>query len=153
MGCRIDSRGFSLAEVLLAMALSAVAVLTLIALSLSALRSERKSSDSLVGQLVADEAIERLVYDAQANSAHPIWGADDSVNAYAVETIVSSETNFTLVTYARDVDSATFTPRKLKRIEVVSHWWGSESNAKGRSGMGKLEAHAIRLVREQIYAP
>ena len=133
---------------ILALALATVAVLTLVALSLSALRAERKSSDTLVGQLVADDAMEKLIYDMQSNSAHPAWVFNQLVNTYDVSATVSSETDFSLATYARDVDSLTFTPRRLKRLEIVAHWWRSDNNAGAKAGMGKLEAHAIRLIRE-----
>lgn len=133
---------------ILAMALASVAVLSLVALSLSALRGERKASDSLVGELVASEAMERLVYDMQASTSHPLWAQNSATVAYGTENTVSSGTEFTLVTYASDMDSATFTPRRLKRLHVVARWWRAENDGGGRSGMGKLEAHAIRLVRE-----
>lgn len=132
---------------ILALALSAVAVLSLAALSLSALRGERKASDALIGQLVAEEAINKLIYDMQANGNHAVWAHNSAVLEYGVETTVSSATEFTLVTYARDVDAPTFAPRRLKRLRIVARWWRADQSA-DRAGMGKLEAHAVRLVRE-----
>lgn len=132
---------------ILALALAAVAVLSLAALSLSALRGERKASDTLVGQLVAEEAINKLIYDMQSSTTHAVWGHNSAVLEYGVQPTVSSATEFTLVTYARDVDAPAFAPRRLKRLRIVARWWRSDQAAR-RTGMGKLEAQAVRLVRE-----
>ena len=134
-----------MAEFVLAMALASVALLSLVAISLSALKSNRKATDTAVGALLAEQQVEQLVYAMQADSTAAIW-AHVPPAEYSVDTINVSNTDFTVVVYARDPDPTFTDPHRLKRLEVVVKW--CDSQAGNRAGMGKLEARAARLVRQ-----
>lgn len=59
-------RGFSLAEAILALGLCTVVLLLVLALAISANRSERKSGDSLVANSYASRVMEEFVYGLPA---------------------------------------------------------------------------------------
>lgn len=59
-------RGFSLAEAILAFGLCTVVLLLVLALAISANRTERKSSDTLVANSYASQVLEEFVYDLPA---------------------------------------------------------------------------------------
>lgn len=147
LGSRVVPRGFTLAEFLLAIALAAVALLSLVAVSLTALRSNRKATDTTVGSLLAEQTLEQTTYAMQSNTAAPIWGYNNALVEYSLDTVNLSNQDFTLIVYARDPVAGLATPHRLKRIEVVARWWDAQSG-QNRAGMGRLEARAVRLVRE-----
>ena len=130
----------------MAIALVTVVLLTLVALSLTAMKSNRKATDSSTGQLLAEQRIDQLVYGMQSDNALPIWGFNNLTSAYSVDQVNLSNTDFTVAVYARDPDPSLVTPNRLKRVEVVTSWWGASSG--NRAGMGKLEARFVRIVRE-----
>lgn len=144
LGSRI--KGFTLAEFLLAIALASVALLTLVAVSITALRSNRKSTDTAVGFLLADQTAEQTIYSMQSNTSAPIWN-HNLPSEYSLDTVNLSNQDFTVIVYARDPVAGLVAPHRLKRIEVVTRWWDAQSNP-SRAGMGRLEARAVRLVRE-----
>lgn len=132
---------------MLAVALAAVALLSLVAVSLTALRSNRKATDTTVGYLLAEQTVEQLIYGMQANTAAPIWSYSSTLLEYSVDTVNLSNQDFTVVVYARDPVAGLASPHRLKRLEVVTRWWDAQSTAT-RVGMGRLEARTVRLVRE-----
>ncbi|MFN8612210.1 MAG: hypothetical protein U0931_31990 [Vulcanimicrobiota bacterium] len=150
MGCRIKSPGrapgFTLAEFVLAIALAAVALLSLVAVSLSALRSNRKATDTTTGYLLAEQVVEQTVYGMQANTLAPIWNHNLPAE-YSLDVVNLNNQDFTVIVYARDPVAGLVAPHRLKRIEVVARWWDAQSSST-RSGMGRLEARSVRLVRE-----
>lgn len=132
---------------MLATALATVALLSLVAVSLSALRSNRKATDTTVGSLLAEQTAEQLIYGMQSNTAAPIWNYSNALLEYSVDTVNLSNQDFTVIVYARDPLAGLASPHRLKRIEVLTRWWDAQSNS-NRSGMGRLEARTVRLVRE-----
>ena len=129
----------------MAIALVTVVMLTLVALSLTAMKSNRKATDSTTGQLLAEQRVDQLVYGMQSDNTLAIWG-HNLPTAYSVDQVNVSNTEFTVAVYARDPDATLVTPNRLKRVEVVTSWWGAGSG--NRAGMGKLEARFVRIVRE-----
>ena len=127
------------------MALVTVVLLTLVALSLTAMKSNRKATDSTTGQLLAEQRIDQLVYGMQSDTNAAIWG-HSLPSAYSMEPLNVSDTDFTVAVYARDPDPSLVTPNRLKRVEVVVSWWNAGSG--NRAGMGRLEARFVRIVRE-----
>ena len=65
---RILRRGLTLAEVILSVGFCAVALLTVIALGISAQRGMQKSSDSVVAQSYAGDVLEQFLYDLPAST-------------------------------------------------------------------------------------
>ena len=53
-------RGFGLAEVILALGLLAVAIMSIMGLSISALRTDSKAMETSAGRLIADQVVKRL---------------------------------------------------------------------------------------------
>lgn len=143
LGSRV---GFSLAEFLLALALAVIGLLSLVAISLAALKANRKATDTSVGFLLAEQTAEQMVYAMQSNTSAPIW-SHALPGEYSNDAITISNQSFQLVVYARDPIGGLTTPHRLKRIEVVTRWWDAGSG-RSRAGMGRLEARTVRIVRE-----
>lgn len=127
------------------MALVTVVLLSLVALSLAALKSNRKATDSSTGQLVAEQRMDQLIYGMQADATLAIWN-HNLPTAYSVDQVNLSNTDFLVAVYARDPDPTLVAPNRLKRLEVVASWWGGDSS--NRAGMGQLRARFVRIVRE-----
>lgn len=75
-------RGFSLAEVLLALGLCAVVLLMVIALGISANRTQRKSSAALIGHSYANQVLETFLYDVPPSGAS-FWAQTSYASPYA----------------------------------------------------------------------
>jgi len=143
LGSRV---AFSLAEFILALALAVIGLLSLVAISLAALKSNRKATDTSVGFLLAEQTAEQIVYGMQCNTSAPIWSHTLPAE-YSTDSVSVSNQSFSIVVYARDPIGGLSTPNRLKRIEVVTRWWDAGSGG-NRAGMGRLEARTVRIVRE-----
>lgn len=139
--------GFSVAEILLALALVSVAILTLLGLSLRSLQMDRKSGDLVAGQLVAEQILERLCYEAERNSTGPIWNASVP-SPYSVDLVSAGGSDFRITTYVTDVIDAasSFTAgRRLRQLRSVVEW---SDAPQGKAGEGRLRISATRLIHE-----
>lgn len=143
MGRRV---GFSLAELLLALALATITILTLMALSLSGLRSNRKSTDTVSGRLVAETRMQELIYAMQSGQGEGLW-LHSASSPYSVDTVRLGNLDFQLVVYTSDPDPTLVAPNRLRNLEVRAEWMGGEGGA-SRAGMGRLQARCVRLVHE-----
>lgn len=132
-------RGFSLAEVMLAVALAAVVVLTLVALGLTALTGNQKSGDLSIAQSTAHQLLEVEIYNAQQNSASPLWTANDDANPWKTSQVTQGKEQYTVALYAVDVSDAAVP--NLKRCRLRLSWWSGES----RQGYGALHTEAVRF--------
>ncbi|MBT9582949.1 hypothetical protein IV102_06340 [bacterium] len=146
---RRQRQGFTVAEILLALALISVVVLTLIGLSLYSLNANRKSRDVSAGQLVAEQVLERLVYEADTSPASPIWAQNSQSVAYAEQQVTVEPSVFNVTTYVSNVNDQAGTifvaGRRLKRLEALVVWQDAQA---GKSGYGRLSVRATRLVNE-----
>ena len=143
LGSRI---AFSLAEFILALALAVIALLSLVAISLAALKSNRKATDTSVGFLLTEQTAEQIVYGMQSNTAAPIWN-HNLPGEYSTDAVSVSNQTVDIIVYARDPIAGLTPPNRLKRIEVITRWWDAASGG-NRVGMGRLEARTVRIVRE-----
>jgi hypothetical protein len=74
-------RGFTLAEAMLALGLSCVVLLLVVALAITANRSTRKSSATLVANSYASQFLERFVYDLPP-AGDPFWAHQSYAQPY-----------------------------------------------------------------------
>jgi len=133
---------------MLALSLVVIAVLALIGLSLRSLQSNRKVNDTVVGQLVAEQALERLAQQAETSTAATFWSNDSLTVAYQTDVVSQSNTVLTVSIYASDVPAlgtGFASDKKLKYLEAVVQW---QNAAQGKAGMGNLMVRANRLVHQ-----
>ncbi len=161
-------RGFTLAEVLLAIGLIAVALLALIGHSTLLMGAAQKSDDTSVAAAVARSHLDRLASQvaldqpsgqrqrvwAQTSSTAPFVTVNERVGSteYQVEVfvsdIVNARTGFPLGTGPTGAENP---KTRLKQIEAVVTWW--DSKTQDRPGYGKLEHRAARLLKVAYEAP
>jgi len=131
--------GFSLAEVLLGVALAAVVVLTLVALGLTALKGNRKAADLTLAQSLAHQAIEQHIYQAQQDTSAALWSGNNDNQALLQADLSVGNQVFATALYVSDASTAS-TPN-LKRCRLRISWWGGEE----RQGYGRLSTEVIRF--------
>lgn len=143
----ISRRAFTLAEVLLALALITVALLSLIGLCVQALHTGSKSADLSVGVMLAEQEVERLAYAAENAPGSAFWTTNSATTVYASQTVTVGNGSFDTSLYVTDVGGVFAPPAKrLKQIHSVVTWTDAGSN--GRPGQGRLRATAVRLLHE-----
>ena len=142
-------RGFTVAEVLLAILLIAVSLLTLLGLSLRTLQANRKTIDTGSGQMVAEQLIEEIAHSAEISKTAPVWAVNSAVVAYSTDVVVIQGTPFEATTYAVDVVASSpplfAATKRLKKLTTEVIW---KDLAQGKMGYGQLHARASRLVNE-----
>ena len=143
------ARAFTLAELMLAVGLIAVVVLSVLGLGISVLRGSRKAIDTTVGQQVAEGELQRVIYQAEANTADPLWSQNSATTAYLTYPIVVKNTTFSVALYAQDlVDSSTGLPlgnttfNQSLKVDARVSWWDSNGN----QGYGNLQASASQVI-------
>lgn len=132
-------RGFSLAEVVLAVALAGVVVLSLVALGLSSLTGNQKAGDLSLVQSTAHQLLEEEIYSAQQSSGAALWSANSDTVPYKTAPVTQGNEQYTVALYAVDVSDAAVP--SLKRCRLRISWWGGDS----RQGYGNLHTEAIRF--------
>jgi Tfp pilus assembly protein PilV len=154
MDVRLSTRnGFSLAELLVALGLFAVCILTVLALSISIARSNQEGEDTGVAGTVANGLVEELVDRVRADQP-PGLKADFWDNDYWEEgTFLNNGTEYqykisgSTVQDTGGVDIGNLAPgNRLKKVDIVVYWWDSETT--DRQGYGRLEMRNTRLVSE-----
>jgi Tfp pilus assembly protein PilV len=151
----IKSSGFSLAEILLAMGLAAVALLALVGQNTLLLSSNQKQDDTSVANDVAYSIIEQVSsefrYDPAVRTA--AFGHNSVINPFREDTVTVGNTDYSYELFLSDVqDTASGSAvgsgatgvhtTRLKKAEIVVTWWGQE-----KQGMGKLEIKGTRFVK------
>lgn len=138
-------RGFSVAEVILSLALITVVVLGLIGVSLYSMSASRKSRDLTAGLMVAEQVIERLVYDAESNAGAALWTAN-SATAYQQQTVSMSGSAFNVTVYVSDVSPGVFgAGTRLKKLDGLVVW---QDAPQGKARQGRLQVRTSRLLHE-----
>lgn len=135
--------GFTIAEVLLSLGLLTVVLLTLLGLATQALQSNRKNLDTAAGQLVADQALERIVYDAEQSASAAVWGINSLTVPMSSTIVTMGSTPYNVTLYAND--SLAVAGRRLKRVRATVIWADAPN---GKAGQGRLQVEAARLVHE-----
>ncbi len=151
-------RGFTLGEVLVSVALMGLALLTLLSVSSTALRADRKSVLNLTAAGVADREMNRAVTmalnDKPAGDKDRFWQQNFAYPANPWKTGSSQvgKDKFDYAIYAVDVRDTTgtdlgdgATDNKVKRVDIVVWWWSGDGQ---RQGYGKTQTSAFRLVNQ-----
>lgn len=151
-------RAFSLAEVLIALAILGIGMLGLISVCSVGLQANKKSLTMLTAEQVADRQINRNITKAVVNDEPPgardrFWRADypypTTPWVTGVEKVGTTEYKYAL--YATTVDAVAggelgsgVEDNRLKKVDIVVTWWGEQ-----RQGYGTLRVNGYRLINEQ----
>ncbi len=132
-------RALTVAEIVIAMALLAVLLVTLAGLLSKLLASTNKSGDQTAGlelcQHVLDQVVARGTYDTStAVIRHQLYTHHDQAS-----------TEFTYQVTSNPVTMPNSAPNGYY-VVVDAWWWGQTAATGNRAGMGKLHAQLGRLV-------
>ncbi len=140
----------------MALALVSVAILSVLALSISVARMNQESVDQGVGGLVATQILDGLVEKMRADPSGPLrrdfLEEEHTSTPFAEGKVVNNGTEFEYEVFARTVLNTDGDPvggaigRRLKKVDVVLSWWDSKDTQ--RQGYGKLQLTHSRLVGE-----
>lgn len=132
----------TLAEVMLSLGLCVVVVLSLIALAIAALRSENKSSDTVVAQARADQVLDEFVYSLPPSTAL-FWLQTSFASPYLQDTTQVGSNNYTSRLYLNSLDAAA---PGLLRCSVNTTWQGGQA---GAAGQGTQVVEVARILYAQ----
>lgn len=124
----------------MAVALAAVLVLSLVALSLTALTGNQKAGDLTVGQQLAHQRLEELIYAAQQDGSLSFWSANSGVQPYLVEPLHVGNHQFETALYITEVSDPNLPA--LRRCRLRVWWWGGDQS---HAGYGRLSAEVVRF--------
>jgi hypothetical protein len=134
---------------MLALGLLVMVLLTLIGLTLSAIRSSEKAALLGPATQVSESLMNRTLYQV-ANDSPPGTKASFWAASGPSPWLAASETiggvNYDYVIYANTVSGAG--TNRLKKVDVVVSWWNTSSAAGTRQGYGLMQVHASRLLNE-----
>ncbi len=151
--------GFSLIEVVLAMGLLAVGILTVLGLFGQLSKEAQKASDTGAGILAAESVLNRTVHEILDDTG-PVSRADffgnDSPPAAPIQgTITANRTVMTYEITYRTVQNtaggglgAALPENRTKQVDITMWWW-TENADSHRAGYGFLRTSATKLVNEQ----
>ena len=151
-------RAFSLAELLVALGLFAVAILAILGLSISVARGSQEGEDQAVAGTVSRHLLERVVdrvrTDSPPGTAQDFWDNEHPAsNPWEDDEYESNNTLYQYRVFATTVNNTLGDPvggttpgNRLKKIDIVINWWDSDTTE--RAGYGKLEFRNSRLVSE-----
>lgn len=152
----MNKRAFSLAELILSIGFFAIAVLSLIALSLSITRTDSKSLENSAGTLVADQLLGQTLANLKADAAlkENFFAGDFIDPPWSQGQVVNEHTTFFYQVKVESVrDAATgdqvgdsTSKSRLKKVDI--HVWWTSEKGRTRQGSGKLEVTSARLVCE-----
>jgi len=138
---RVSSKyGYTLAEVLLSLGICVTFLLTAVDLSISALRSNQKSTDQMTAEALAGQSAELFIYGLPSSSSDPFWSTTTYSSPYLQDSVTLGNSTFSEDIYLTDLSSVTV---GLKEVKVVVSWG---SGAAGRTGYGSQAVEATRVV-------
>ena len=136
---RCDSRGATLAEVILSLGLCVVVVLSAVQLAMVSLRANSKSLDEVAADGLAQQTAENFIYALPPASA-TFWTATSFSTPYQQDTVSLGQQDYQRAVYVTDYGSVTPGLRSV-RVRIS---WGN--GAAGRAGQGKQVSEVHRLV-------
>ena len=163
---RTTQRGFTIAELLVAIGFFAVAVLTVLGLNLAVVRVDSKAIESAAGSVVADRLIQRTVAkvkaDAPAGTRANFWVVDHVSVPWEEGTTRNGGTEFHYTVSAETVldpagnpiGQSGAGPNRLEKIDVRVWWFSDDTGSEtSRAGYGRLEHKATKLITEAETTP
>lgn len=148
--------GLSLAELMVAVGFFAVAILAILGLTVSVLRTDSKSSESAAGALMADRLLQRTIarVKGDATARANFWNNEHLTPPWEQGVARSTSGNdFNYVIYATTVVGVGGSPvgslapdNRLKKVDVLVWWFNA--NPTDRAGYGKLNTRVTQLVSE-----
>lgn len=156
-------RAFTLPEIVIAIAILGLVMLTLLSLSATSVRSMEKSSTTAIGHSVAEAQLERVIQDIRADrpagDKDRFWDGEfpypDTPFFTSTDPIVVGANKFHYKVFAETViNENTGSPvggdllkeNRLKKVDVVVWWWSDESGV--RQGYGNMKTNVSRMVNE-----
>jgi Tfp pilus assembly protein PilV len=150
-------RGFSLAELVLAIGLFAVAILSILGLSILVGKTNQEGDDRLVGEVVGgillDRVVDQVRSDSPAGTADDFWNNEHVTDPWDESDISNGGTEYKYRITAQSVFTSSGVPvggstpnNRLKKVDVTVWWWDSDTQQ--RQGYGKLQVSNSRLVSE-----
>ena len=145
-------RGFSLVEMVLAIGLLGIVILSVGLLSLMIIRSTSESNDRTSTAAVASSLLDRVIRDAQDDPN--FWSTDHVSSPYLADTLKMGKLNYQYEVFAETlVNQNAGNPvgdalanNRLKRVTLLMSWHDTQ-NAE-RQGYGKLSYSVSRVVNE-----
>lgn len=132
----------SLAEVLLSLGMCVVVILSAMALSISALRSNEKSADLIVAQAYANQVLDKFIYDLPAAS-EPFWASSSFTNPYLQDSAQLGTTRYDAQLHLLPL--STVSPGLLRCVVNVS--WKSGQQGRGIQGIQATEISRLIYAR------
>ena len=130
---------FSLAEIILSLGLCVVAVLSAIALGISASQSNQKLTDQAIATGLANQEMNQLIYALPA-STDPFWNLTTFGSPYESDTVQLGRMPFQVSIFLQDLSSM----GSGMRMALVNVSW--DSGVQGRTGYGMQSVQASRLI-------
>lgn len=158
---RLRLRAFSLAEVVLSLAILGLALLAMFNLIGSALRSSSRTENLAIAGDVAEQQLTRNIYGAvnnrPAGSSKQFWDQDYVDIPWRQGSQQVNQMDFHYAIYAQTLNDAQSgkpagNSNRLKKVDIVVWWMHSDSQG-GRQGYGQLRTGGTRLVNELAPAP
>ncbi|MBT9582095.1 hypothetical protein IV102_02030 [bacterium] len=135
-----------MAEVLVALSLITFVVLGLLGVSLYSMSAGRKSRDLTAGLMIAEQALERLAYEADSTPGAAVWTTDNQTTAYQQQVVTMNPSVFNVTIYVSDVAPAMFgANNRLKQLESLVVW---QDAPQGKAKQGQLRVRTARLLHE-----
>lgn len=155
-------RAFSFTELLLAVGLLSIVVLTLVALTISTLRSNQKAAllgpATQVAETMLNQRLYQVDHDVPAGTRDAFWAASGVWQDSTVDgQLVSGGVTYDYVIYANTVLDPSGVPlgtaagepgNRVKKVDLILWWYDTRAQGGSRQGMGKLELQATRLINE-----
>ncbi len=154
---RLRKSGFSLAELILSLGFVALAILSVLGLSLGVMRTDHKALERAAGTLVAEQIVERLraqlLADEPAGFREHFLHEEHNGTPWDEGSIKNGKTIFYYSVRAIsvvDTDGnkvgASSDGNRLKKVDV--HVWWAGEDTQTRQGSGQLEVRVTQLISE-----
>lgn len=146
----------------MAVGLLAIVLLTLVAMTMSTIRSNQKATllgpATQVAEKLLNERLYQVEFDTPAGTRDAFWNVNGVWKDSAVDGQVSAGgVTYEYVIYANTVldaggvalgTVANEPGNRVKKVDLVLWWYDTRAQQGQRQGMGKLELQASRLINE-----
>jgi type II secretory pathway pseudopilin PulG len=145
--CQFKNTGFSLVEVVLAIAIVATSLLLFIGVFLTMFRASEKGVDLTAATVVAESQLNKFLYWKQEQE-----GGLDGLGLVgdAVEPGGSGKVKHNTIEYTYEIKSRIADPAmpNLRKVDVTVYWWGDDANptVQTKTGYGNLHVTLSKLI-------